>query len=426
MSGDKTISIKKTNVIVARTLLLGVFVVALYLASISLRGGSVLGCGPDSNCQRVLSSRWSLWFGLPVSLFAVPVYLALFVASFGITGNASAKRANNLQSFFEAMTVVVLGAAAWFIALQWLVIKSVCPFCMSAHTGGVIAAVLLFRASRASAAALKKADGSSATAGQGIQVASLAAGCAALAVLIGGQLQYRPATFVVQSAAGANQLGPTNAPMTTNAAASQAPTERVLMIHDGQFSLKLRELPLMGSPEARHVIVSLFDYTCHHCRQMHGQLREVQHAFSNELAIISLPMPLDANCNRLVQRTPSPHVGACEYARLGLAVWRAKPSAFADFDDWVFAPARPASISEVRRHAEELTGREALERALADKWIDACVQEDVAIFDTNYRQGRKGQMPQLIIGTAIVAGVIDRTEDLYRILEERLGLTRAK
>ena len=286
---------------------------------------------------------------------------------------------------------------------------------MTAHVCGVAAVAFLLQANRNPVTQRRDESGQSVPGkGWAFQTKSLLAGVAALAALIGGQVLHRPAAFVVHASTTTNQLfAPT-------------PVERTLAIHEGRFLLNLRELPVMGSPEASRVIVSLFDYTCHHCRYMHGQLKTVQHTFSNELAIVSLPLPLDEHCNRFARQTPSAHVGACEYARLGLAVWRAKPAVFSEFDDWVFAPHLPAALNEVRRRAEELAGRDALERALADGWGDRRILEDVAIYEANYRQSRRGEMPQLIIGSGIVAGVIDSMEELYRIIEERLGLVRAR
>jgi len=52
---------------------------------------------------------------------------------------------------------------------------------------------------------------------------------------------------------------------------------------------------------------------------MHGHLLEAHRKFSNQLAIVSLPMPLCEKCNRTVKRSPKMHAQSCDYARLGLA-----------------------------------------------------------------------------------------------------------
>ena len=53
--------------------------VTVYLAYVSLvLGGGVPGCGPDSGCDRVLSSPWAYWLGIPVSLPGFVLY-AIFL-----------------------------------------------------------------------------------------------------------------------------------------------------------------------------------------------------------------------------------------------------------------------------------------------------------------------------------------------------------
>ena len=61
-------------------LLCGVaFCVSAYLLYGSLTGDRLAGCGPESGCDAVLRSRWAYIFGLPVSLPALMLYLAVWV-----------------------------------------------------------------------------------------------------------------------------------------------------------------------------------------------------------------------------------------------------------------------------------------------------------------------------------------------------------
>ena len=155
---------------------------------------------------------------------------------------------------------------------------------------------------------------------------------------------------------------------------------------------------------------------------MHGVLLQVQRSFSNQLGIISLPMPLDPVCNPIVKRPHPDHVNACEYARLGLAVWRARPAVYTKYDDWVFAPERPPSIEEAHRYATELVGVMPLQAALADPWVNKQIQRDIAIYDAAYRAGQ-GSMPQLIIGNKVGVGTMP-IENIYQLLVDELGLKR--
>jgi hypothetical protein len=221
---------------------------------------------------------------------------------------------------------------------------------------------------------------------------------AGLAVLVAGQTLHQPKTFAV----------------------TPVPTNIMAQIYGGLFAFNLYDTPLIGEPEAPCAMVSLFDYTCHHCRIMHGHLMEAHRTFSNKLAIVSLPMPLNSACNPTVKRTPSAHSNACEYARIGLALWRANRKVHAQFDDWVFTPETPPPLNEARAYATLLAGKTAL--AMQDPWIDEQMARSIAIYSTNLNHLRNGNMPQIIISNKLASGTLSGVQELYRLLAENLGL----
>jgi hypothetical protein len=193
-------------------------------------------------------------------------------------------------------------------------------------------------------------------------------------------------------------------------------------LHGNVFSLDLQEVPLHGSAEAKNVIVHLFDYSCQHCRKLHPILSEAVHGLSNQIAVVSLPMPLDPHCNPNMRRAIPDHTNACVYARAGLAVWRAAPAMLEQFDDWIFAPKRPPPPEEVRAEAMRLVGTNAFETAARDPWIDQQLELSVRLYETNYVRYRKSQLPEMIIGTNIVSGVPPNVETLYRFLASKFDL----
>jgi hypothetical protein len=142
---------------------------------------------------------------------------------------------------------------------------------------------------------------------------------------------------------------------------------------------------------------------------MHPRLTEVQRNLSNQVAIVSLPMPLDPECNPTVTRPIPSHTNACQYARIGLAVWRANREAFDAYNHWFFEPETPLPLESVRAYAEQLVGSNALQNALLDPWIDQQIKTDVAIYEVAYRSGR-GRMPQLIVGTNVFMGTLNMDE----------------
>jgi protein-disulfide isomerase len=189
--------------------------------------------------------------------------------------------------------------------------------------------------------------------------------------------------------------------------------------------LELDTTPRIGSQSAPHVVTTLFDYTCSHCRSLHDLLESAHQRFGERLVILTLPMPLDRSCNPLVQQTAGENVNACDYARLGLAVWRANPEAFRRFNAWVFATPRPPAVESTRRHAEELVGAGALQRALADEWVQRQLRTAIELFEANSKRAGVWQLPQLIVGSTLSIGAIGTTEALDALLREHLDLYSA-
>lgn len=396
----------------ARALLALCLMIGIYLAWGSLHGSSLPGCGPASGCDKVLQSRWAHWMGVPVSIPAALVYAALLWATFSVGRTTPPTKQRLAWRVIVVLSVVMTGAAVWFIGLQAFVLKSFCPFCMTAHLSAIVAALLLIRkVPMRTAADPVRTPESLGELSKSESVRLGIGGVAALAVLLAGQvLVERPLQHEVKAIAGSSVVEPPKK------------LERELRLHGGKFRLLVNELPIIGSANAPHVMVSLFDYTCHYCRDMHHLLLEAHRVFSNQLAIVSLPMPLEADCNRLVKRTPSAHANACQYARLGLAVWRAKPEVFNQFDNWIFAPPSPPPVNEVRQYAEQLVGREPLEQALANDWVRKQIETDVAIYESNSQAMGEGRMPQLVIGAALSAGPLNRIDNLHTMLAEQFGL----
>ncbi|NIM07865.1 MAG: hypothetical protein GTO53_01595, partial [Planctomycetales bacterium] len=258
---------------VARLLLLGALIIAGYLAWASLTGGTPVGCGAESGCDRALQSRWAYVGKVPVSLPAVGIYFALLVlVTFG-----RAPRPRWINRAVVALAVMIVAAALYFVGLQLLVIKSVCKFCMAAHACGLTGAgILLARPPDAAgfhSPVLRPAI----------------AGLAGVFFLGTAQALFAPPQYQVTSGGASGLAAPGKA--------------RQLLLHDGRFALALDEVPIIGSPDAEHVVVCLFDYACSHCRLMHRVWAETQKRFGSQLAVVSLPTPLDQDCNQLLTKT---------------------------------------------------------------------------------------------------------------------------
>jgi uncharacterized membrane protein len=382
-----------------------------YLALVSFRRDTLPGCGPSSGCQDLLSSRWALFLGVPVSLLAILVYAVFFIAGCRLTEGSPITRRRRAWMVLVGCSFLMIFAAGWFVGLQIFFLKKVCPFCMMAQACASIAAGIVLFGTLVQPAPttdwpLRNEDLVDRSQIKMIGLAALGG----VAILIAGQTLHQTPTFLVKRGGAAGLATP------------KSGGSRQFSILNGKFQLNLEEEPLIGRPNAPHVMISLFDYTCNHCREMHGYLTQVHMTLSNQLAIVNLPMPLDSSCNKMIEFTNPAHTNACEYARIGLAVWRANRDLSGHFDNWIFATPSPPSLDEVRRYAAQLVGKKAFEEALRQEWIETQINRNISIYKASYLQDHNGRMPQLIVGSALIYGPLNQVSDLYALLSKELGL----
>ena len=416
--------------------LLGIAILgAGYLAWVALAHGSLAGCGTGSGCNKVLQSRLAYWLHLPVSVPALLVYLALLGATVLARKRTAPDDERGAWAAIIALSVIVAGAALWFVGLQVFVLKAFCPFCMAAHVCGLAAAFLCLK-NIPLASDPATPMWSAAPDKRGVPRAAVFSliliGLAVVAVLAGGQwlapekrnlVKFMPGTSSTNNAMNTVQATPggqsNSIPASPNA---HLVGPRMLSLYNNQFLIRLDDVPMIGSPGASNVIVNLFDYTCPHCRELHWILVLAQRQFSNDLCIVSLPMPMSTNCNPLIPANFNSSPNACDFARLGLAVWRAKPEAHRQFDDWFFSADQSLTVEEARKYAEELVGADKLEKALSDPWVDKQILTDCQLHFANWQATGRPGMPQLILGGAVSIGPLVSVEHLQALLGRYLGL----
>lgn len=112
-----------------------------YLAWTALNASEVYGCGGDVfDCGHVLTSSYSRWFGIPVSIPAVALYASLLVV-LGFAGKTTPHELRRYSWIMLQVGGTTAGLAAlWFVGLQVFVIKHFCVYCLGAHTCGLMLA----------------------------------------------------------------------------------------------------------------------------------------------------------------------------------------------------------------------------------------------------------------------------------------------
>jgi protein-disulfide isomerase len=189
---------------------------------------------------------------------------------------------------------------------------------------------------------------------------------------------------------------------------------RLINVNGGQFSLDIRQWPLLGKPDAKYVFVEMFDYTCPYCRATHQAVRGAMEHFGDDLAIIALPVPLDAACNRTVAQTAPEHADACEIAKIAVAVWRVNRAKFAEFHSWLFDPSYRPSAADALQRAGQLVGEKAIRDELNKPTAGSYVTRHVELYE---RVG-SGSLPKILFSTSTVSGSVESANTLIDMISQ--------
>ena len=180
----------------------------------------------------------------------------------------------------------------------------------------------------------------------------------------------------------------------------------------------VRNMPVIGNPNAPHVLLEMMDYTCKHCRKLHPHLVAAVDRYGDQLAVVIYNVPLSKKCNFKVKRDYPGKKYACDYAHLSLAVWKLAPQHYLDFHQWLLLDEEKApSISKVKRRARELAGNQVL----LDKDIRADNTRRINTQVKAFSRLNSG-LPVLLLQDSALRGVPDESEKLFEYLESKLDL----
>lgn len=420
-----------------------------YLLWTHLTSSPIAGCGSGGgwiDCEGVARSQWSVWFGIPVSLLALAIYVAMAASLVVASLDRISRPQREIAWIVVTAAVFAAGMSAiWFIAIQFLVLQHICLYCMLAHTCGLVATMTLLVAGplRAKSA---------------MAIASLS--FLGLMILVSGQLlSTPPAAFEIErfetpgvDGIDALEFVPPNthkqfldddlfdAPVTSTGIqkslqgyahllafpglvaigvveaeslqADESP-QRVAAIQGGAIKLKVADWPHIGPSDATYVVVEMFDYCCPPCRETFKAIRGAQLELGNELAIVLLPVPLNSDCNPTIKVTGMHYKESCVLSELAVATWRVDPKAFATLHLWMLTDDHAPTYAETIAKARTLVDPKRLDIELASGVPDQYISRHVAL----YKRVGEGAIPKLMFPRTSVVGKfisVDSLVDLIR------------
>ena len=359
-----------------KTLLLPLCAACLLLAGWmvyhALSGGQLAGCGAGSGCDSVMGSRWAWTLrGVPVALPAAALYALLLVCVLFLDSKNTLNRV--LWPLMLFISGCIVGAALWFGYLQLIVLHAFCPYCTLLHLLGIAAAVLIVLEAKCKIAL------------------PLLAGLVAAAFFAVVQNYTRPEAIYDAGHADASLPAFTN-----------------------------EEIPALGAAEAADEFTLLFDFQCIHCRRLHRVLPELLARSGSR--ILLCPVPLSSACNPYIPASGIDRfAGSCPLTRYALAVWYARPDAYADYWDWLLGSGdEHAQIApaEAEKHAHALLG-DGFEAALADPRIDAYLRKVEELFGRTSTSEKSG-VPRLIRGQRWLVPETDDADELIELIRTEL------
>lgn len=366
---------------ICRGLLLLALLNSIYLMLAELMHVELPGCGPISDCYRVLHSPWKRAIGVPLSCWGFAFYLLWFAATM------TRHRYGKIIRLASAGVLFV--GFIWLILLQAWLISAFCPFCVIGNGLGLLASLLVLWLDSA----------------RPLDMAWPAIGLLIGCLAVGGHiLTVTPYSHVVLGHEYDDDHD------------AHKQDHSHVRILDGQVALSMSELPITGSLEAPVVLVSVSDYACRHCRDLHRLLSQWHQDQPMAFVQVHLFAPLSSECNPELIVTPPGFENSCLVVRHSLAVWQGAPRQWPAFNDWLYDwEDQPHTAAQVHAKALEILGEDRLKALLFDPAIARHLQQGIAV----YRRAGADRLPMLFSpGHPGLLGAVKDREVLIQWLSE--------
>jgi uncharacterized membrane protein len=203
--------------------------------------------------------------------------------------------------------------------------------------------------------------------------------------------------------------------------------ERLVTFLNGKLKLDVYKHPLIGSPDAPHVMIEMVSYDCPHCRKMHDIIKNAVARYDDQVAVIIMPIPFEKECNKLFVNDTGSKPGACVTARLAIGIAEIRPKQFAKFHDWLMSgdEDKPPSVEKSMPKAYEMAGRDRLRAYIFGEEVNKQIAQYVDLYSRLRGAATRSDfgLPVQILGDKVMSGMVEKEEDVFKAWEEHLGVT---
>jgi len=200
------------------------------------------------------------------------------------------------------------------------------------------------------------------------------------------------------------------------AATEELKERRFVSVSGGTIKLDVAQWPLAGKQDAKYIFVEMYDYTCDHCRRTHAAIVGAKSALDGNVAVVALPIPLNADCNNAITQTGPRMAESCEISNLAVAVWRVDAMKFEEFHNYLLSTPTVVTYDEAIKKANEIVDAAKLRKVLESNVPKQYIAQHVEI----YKRVGTGNVPKLLFPGTSIVGEFTSVENLVDVIKAQL------
>lgn len=378
------------------------------------------GCSVSEgfDCDAVNTSDWGSLGGVPISLYAYPLYALMAV--FAWVGRQDGERGSRARGGLVLLSGLAVSVSAYLLGVMVFEIGTLCAFCLTldALHVGILALALVPPGGRFPAlpAGLDMILGAF--------IAVVVMGTSFQFILIYAERLDRVAAAAIMEADATPQV----------AVATERKPGQVVALPDRAFDVPLdRYDPSVGPTNAKVTVVEFADFECGYCRRLSHNLAPLKERYGDRVRFVFKHYPMDQACNSRMKRQH--HPDACLAARASVCAHAQRN--FWAYHDVLFKNQKHLKRDDLIAHAASLgLDTDAFTSCMGSEESLQQVREDIAHGGSleltgtprTYVNGRmfKGAVSESMLEAAILMelGEAETTDD-GRVRTSREVVTEA-